>query len=60
MSKPKGGKRQGAGRPATLIDERRMMVLIGQGVSRVEIAGRFGVGKHVITDRVQKLKKGNL
>lgn len=51
-----GGKRQNAGRPQVPIDEKRMMVLVEQGVSRKAIAERFGVKAHVIRDRVNKLK----
>ena len=53
-----GGKRLNAGRPQAQIDEKRVMALIGQGISQREIAKRFGVGQHVIWYRVNKLKKG--
>lgn len=53
-----GGERPGAGRPSTAIDERRMLVLMGQGVTMPEIAQRFGVTLHVIQYRSRKLKKG--
>lgn len=52
-----GGKRSGAGRPEVQLDEKRMMLLIGQGVSQREIAQRFGVGQQVIWYRVNKLNK---
>jgi transposase len=44
----KGGARPGSGRKPTLIDERRTLVLHGQGVSMREIAERFGVSLQVI------------
>ena len=53
-----GGARPNAGRPSVQLDEKRMMLLIGQGVSQREIAQRFGVPAHVISYRVKKLKKG--
>jgi transposase len=43
-----GGKRAGAGRPKTNIDDKRVLVLLGQGFSRREIAERFGVSIGVI------------
>lgn len=53
-----GGERQGAGRPSVPLDEKRMMHLINQGVSRREIGKRFGVAADVIAKRVLKLKNG--
>jgi transposase len=44
----KGGARPGSGRKPTLIDERRTLVLHGQGMSMREIAERFGVSLQVI------------
>ena len=52
-----GGKRPNAGRPLTSIDERRVMVLVGQGVSQQTISLRFGVTLNVIAYRVAKIKK---
>lgn len=52
-----GGKRPDAGRPGAAIDERRMLVLMGQGISAKEIAQRFGVPIGVIQYRSRKLKK---
>lgn len=54
-----GGKRTGAGRPGAAIDERRVMVLLGQGVSVPQIAERFGVSLHVIKGRVIKLRNAD-
>jgi transposase len=44
----KGGARPGSGRKPTLIDERRTLVLHGQGMSMREIAERFSVSLQVI------------
>jgi transposase len=44
----KGGARPGSGRKPTLIDERRVLVLHGQGESMQKIAERFGVSIQVI------------
>ena len=44
----KGGARPGSGRKPTLIDERRALVLHGQGESMRTIAERFGVNIQVI------------
>ena len=52
-----GGKRPGAGRPTTNVDERRLLVLQSQGVSQQEIADRFGVSKNVIGYRLRKMHK---
>jgi len=43
-----GGKRAGAGKPRTQLDERRVLVLMAQKVSQREIAERFGVTLGVI------------
>ena len=43
-----GGARKGAGRPATQIDKRRVLVLRGQGLSIRAIAERFEVTNMVI------------
>jgi transposase len=50
-----GGKRLGAGRKPTNIDEKRMMLLIGRGMLQKDIASAFGVPSHVIRERVKKL-----
>ena len=52
-----GGNRTGAGRPATPLDERRMLNLVGQGISQREIAERFGLTKTLIYARLRKLRK---
>ena len=44
----KGGARPGSGRKPTLIDERRVLVLHGQGESMRKIAERFNVSLQVI------------
>lgn len=58
-----GGTRKGAGRPSVGIDEKRMMLLISQGVSQREIARRFEVSSPVIWYRVKQinaiLKRGS-
>ena len=50
-----GGARKGAGRPRTKIDERRMLVLRGQGMTIKAIAERFGVTGMTIRYALQKL-----
>ena len=52
-----GGKRPGAGRPATPLDEKRMMTLIDRGVTGRDIAKAFGVIPSVIARRVVKIRK---
>ena len=44
----KGGARPGSGRKPTLIDERRVLVLHGQGESMRKIAERFNVSLQAI------------
>jgi len=51
-----GGKRANAGRPATPIDTRRVMVRINRGDTQREIAANFGVPRHVIAYIVKKQK----
>jgi transposase len=53
----KGGARPGSGRKPTLIDERRTLVLHGQGMSMREIAERFGVSLQVIKYFFKKRRK---
>jgi len=53
----KGGARPGSGRKPTLIDERRTLVLYGQGVSMREIAERFNVSLQVIKYFFKKRRK---
>jgi transposase len=55
----KGGARPGSGRKPTLIDERRALVLHGQGESMQKIAERFGVSLQVIKYFFRKRKKAN-
>lgn len=43
-----GGKREGAGKPRTPINERRVLSLVAQGIPQRTIAERFGVPRHVI------------
>lgn len=52
-----GGARKGAGRPKAKIDERRMLVLRGQGMTIKAIAERFGVTVMTIRYALQKLGK---
>ncbi len=55
----KGGARPGSGRKPTLIDERRVLVLHGQGESMRKIAERFGVDYEVIKYFFKKRRKAN-
>lgn len=55
-----GGKRPGAGRKPTNIDEKRMMFLVSQGFTQREIAQRFAVPVHVIQARVLKIAKNKV
>ena len=52
-----GGARTGAGRPKTKIDERRLLVLRGQGLSIDKIAERFGVTYMTIRYALDKIRK---
>ena len=52
-----GGARNGAGRPQTNIDTRRMLVLREQGVAMKDIAGRFGVSVWIVRYALNKLKR---
>jgi len=54
-----GGARKGAGRPATQLDIRRVMVRHSQGDTLQAIADAFGVAKHVIAYVVKKQKINN-
>lgn len=51
-----GGKREGSGKPRTLIDERRLMVLIDQKVTMRDIGRRLGVSEWVIQRAVKRNK----
>lgn len=51
-----GGKRAGAGRPRANIDERRVLALSREGLSRPEIAKRFGVTLQVIRGVISRFK----
>ena len=46
--KTKGGARPGSGRKPTLISESRAITLWNEGVTKKEIAKRFGVDYQVI------------
>ena len=53
-----GGARIGAGRPATPIDLRRVIVLRKQGLSYRQIAERFGVTQTIVRRAVRnQIKK---
>jgi len=54
--KTKGGARPGAGRKPTLISESRAITLWQQGVSKKEIAKRFGVTYQVMRYFFKKKK----
>jgi transposase-like protein len=43
-----GGARPGSGRKRALIDEKRLVALVNQGVTMTEIARRFGVTRDAI------------
>jgi transposase len=52
-----GGARIGAGRPATPIDLRRVIVLRKQGLSYRQIAERFGVTETIVRRAVRNATK---
>jgi len=54
--KTKGGARPGSGRKPTLISESRAMTLWNEGVSKKDIAKRFGVDYEVILYFFKKKK----
>ena len=54
--KTKGGARPGSGRKPTLISESRAMTLWNEGVSKKDIADRFGVDYEVILYFFKKKK----
>jgi transposase len=54
--KTKGGARPGAGRKPTLISESRAITLWQQGVSKKEIAKKFGVAYQVMRYFFKKKK----
>lgn len=54
--KTKGGARPGAGRKPTLISESRAITLWKDGVSKKEIAKRFGVAYQVMRYFFKKKK----
>jgi transposase len=56
-----GGARVGAGRPATLIDVRRAIVLRNQGFSYRQIAERFGVTETIVKRAIKnEIKKESI
>lgn len=52
-----GGARNGAGRPATPVDERRVLVLRKEGLTILQIAERFGVTAPIIKRVLRKMEK---
>jgi len=52
-----GGARKGAGRPATQLDEKRILSLRAQGYSVADIAARFGVKDHIIRYALNRIKR---
>jgi len=52
-----GGSRKGAGRPATQLDEKRILSLRAQGYSVADIAARFGVKDHIIRYALNRIKR---
>jgi IS30 family transposase len=53
-----GGSRDGAGRPATQIDERRLQVLRDQKISFAEIGRRFGLHPTILIRAMKRIKNG--
>jgi transposase len=54
-----GGIRKGAGRPATPVDERRLLALRKEGLPMRAIAERFGVTKAVIRCALDRIKRND-
>jgi hypothetical protein len=52
-----GGVRKGAGRPATPLDERRLLSLRAQGFSIANIAARFDVKEYIIRYALDRIKR---
>ena len=52
-----GGSRKGSGRKPIQIDERRAFTLFDQGVSKLEIANRFGVNYNSLRTIFRKAGK---
>ena len=52
-----GGARNGAGRPATQLDERRIVALRAQGFSIANIAARFDVKEYIIRYALDRIKR---
>jgi DNA-directed RNA polymerase specialized sigma24 family protein len=52
-----GGARNGAGRPATQLDERRLLLLRAQGFSIANIAARFDVKLHIVRYALDRIKR---
>lgn len=52
-----GGKRPNAGRPATPIDEVRLMALVAQSMKQKAIARELDVSPSIISHRIGKLRK---
>jgi DNA invertase Pin-like site-specific DNA recombinase len=53
----KGGSRKGSGRKPIQIDERRAFTLFDQGLSKLEIANRFGVNYNSLRTIFRKAGK---
>ena len=54
-----GGARNGAGRPQTQIDIRRVLSLKDQGFSMNQIAQRFDVPLHIIRYAIEKSRRSS-
>jgi DNA-binding GntR family transcriptional regulator len=52
-----GGIRKGAGRPATPVDDRRLLALRKEGLPMRAIAERFGVTTAVIRCALDRIKR---
>lgn len=51
-----GGKREGSGKPRANLNERRVMVLVSEGLTRKEIAERMGCGIGCVVGVINRSK----
>ena len=59
MANGHGGARPGGGKPRTQLDERRVLVLLSEGLSRKTVGERFGTTEDVIRGVVNRNKVKN-